>query len=126
MILMLALALGSPLAGAKKKRKKRHGQSWDSSVTLTRAADQQFAGVVGSKLDACRASRVVTLYYTDPSTGQTQPLSVQRTDGLGHYQVDLPTPPYAGGYQAIVDEQQVRAMKATQTCKGAASSVLPV
>jgi hypothetical protein len=124
LILVLALVLGSPLAGAKKKHKKAKG--WASTVTLTHLAAPQFAGVVGSKLDACRDSRVVTLYYTDPNTGQTQPLSVQRTDGHGRYQVDLTTPAYAGTYQAIVDERKIRAMKAPQICKGVSSSVSPI
>ena len=124
LIAVLALGLGAAAAGAKKKHKKI--RTWGSSVTLTRSADQQFTGVVGSKLKACRNSRVITVYYTDPNTGQTQPVSVQRTDSKGHYRVDLPTPPYAGGYQAIVDKQRVRAMKAKQTCKGATSTALTV
>ena len=126
-VVALVLAVGGTAAGAKKKHKKKHkGTSWDSTVTLTHPAGAQFAGTVGSKLDACRDSRVVTIYYTDPNTGQTQPLSVQRTDPNGNYLVNLTTPAYAGAYQAIVEEQQVHAMKATQICKGITGSSLQV
>jgi hypothetical protein len=125
LILVLALALGTPLAGAKKKHKKK-GKSWASTVTLSHTAATQFTGVVGSKLAACRDSRVVTLYYTDPNTGQTQPLSVQRTDGKGGYQVDLTTPAYAGSYMVIVDKRKIRAMKAPQTCKGVTGTMVLV
>jgi hypothetical protein len=125
LIAALTLALGGAVAGAKKKHKKKR-KSWGSSVTLTRPAGTQFAGVVGSKLDACRNSRVVVLYYTDPSTGQTQALSVQRSDSHGRYQFVLTTPAYAGSYQVYVDTRKIRAMKAPQTCKGAWSTPLTV
>jgi hypothetical protein len=125
LILVLAVALGSPLAAAKKKHKKK-GKSWATTVTLSHTAPAQFTGAVGSKLNACLGSRVVTLYYTDPNTGQTQPLSVQRTDGQGGYQVNLTTPAYAGTYQVIVDERKIRAMKAKQTCKGVTGTMVVV
>jgi len=125
LVVALALALGAGMAGAKKK-KKHKAKKWDSTVTLTRTTDLQFTGTVGSKLAACRGERVVTLYYTDPNTGDTRPLSVQRTDDAGHYQVDLPTQAYAGGYMAIVDARQVRANKAKQTCNGVTSVSLTV
>jgi hypothetical protein len=125
LILVLALALGSPLAGAKKKHKKKV-KKWASTVTLTHTAGTQFTGVVGSKLAACRDSRVVTLYYTDPNTLQTQPLSVQRTDSKGRFQVDLTTPAYVGSYQVVVVERKIRAMKAPQICKQASSPAVTV
>jgi hypothetical protein len=95
-------------------------------VTLSHPAVTQFAGTVGSKLGACRGSRVVTLYYTDQLSGQTQPLSVQRTAGKGNFHVYLPTNAYAGTYQVVVDKRKVRAMKAKQTCKSATSASLTV
>jgi hypothetical protein len=122
LVVALALALGAGVAGAKKKKSKK----WDSTITLTHPAASQFTGVVGSKLAACRGERVVTLYYTDPNTGDTRPLSVQRTDGAGHYQVNLPTQAYAGAYMAIADVRKVRANKAKQTCKGITSVSLTV
>jgi hypothetical protein len=125
LIVALTLAVGGAVAGAKKHKKKK-AKSWSSSITLTHSSVTQFAGAVGSKLKACRGSRVVTLYYTDPNTGETRPLSVQRTDGKGNYQVNLTTPTYAGSYQAIVDARKVRAMKKKQTCKGATSASLTV
>jgi hypothetical protein len=126
LIVALTLAVGGAVAGAKKKHKKKKPKSWSSSITLTHPGGTQFAGSVGSKLRACRDSRVVTLYYTDPNTGETRPLSVQRTDGKGNYRVNLTTPAYAGSYQAIVDARKVRAMKAKQTCKSATSASVQI
>ena len=124
-VLMLAIGLLGTVAGAKKKH-KRKGMAWPSTVSLAHPSSTQFTGVVGSKLGACRGSRVVTLTYTDPNTGQTSPLSVQRTDGGGGYQVTLTTPAYAGSYQVIVAERKIRAMKAPQTCRATQSSAVPV
>jgi hypothetical protein len=124
-VAVLALGLCGAVAGAKKHRKPK-GQKWPSQVTLTHPSSTQFAGMVTSKLAACRDSRLVTLYYTDPVTLQTQPLSVQRTDKGGHYQVDLTTPAYPGTYQLQLSKERIRALKAPQTCKGALSSVAAV
>ena len=123
-VLVMVLALGGAAAGAKKKHRKGH--LWGSRMTLTHPSAAQFSGVVSSKLDACRASRVVILFYTDPVTQQTSPLSVQRTDGKGRYQVNLSTPAYAGEYQAEVLQRKIRAMKAPQTCKDAKSGAVSV
>jgi hypothetical protein len=103
LVVALTLALGVAVAGAKKKHKKKK-----------------------SKLDACRDSRVATLYYTDPNTGETRPLAVQRTDSKGNYQMALTTPAYAGSYQVIVVEQKIRAMKAPQICNAATSAAVVV
>jgi hypothetical protein len=124
-VAVFALGLLGAVAGAKKKhKKKRH--SWPSQVTLSRPSSTQFTGRVGSKLKACRGSRVVTLTYTDPSTGQTSPLSVHRTDNAGNYQVTLINPAYAGTYQVQVDQRKIRAMKARQTCRAAESTTVGV
>jgi hypothetical protein len=125
LMVALAVAVGGAVAGAKKHKKKK-AKGWSSSITLTHSGDTQFAGKVGSKLKGCRQARVVTVYYTDPNTGETRPLSVQRTDGKGKYVVSLTTPAYAGTYKAIVDASKVRAMKKKQTCKGATSQSLQV
>jgi hypothetical protein len=119
-VAVLVLGLAAPLTTAEAK-KKRKGKSWPSEITLSHPAATQFNGTVESKLDACRAQRLVTVYYTDPQTGQTLPLSVQRTDKDGRYAVSLTMPAYPGSYRAEVSEQKVRAMKAKQTCKGAQS-----
>jgi hypothetical protein len=124
-VLVMVLGLGGVAAGAKKKHKKK-GHPWDSQMTLSHPSTTQFSGVVSSKLDACRSSRVVILFYTDPNTQQTSPLSVQRTDGKGHYEVNLSTPTYAGEYQAEVLQRRIRAMKAPQTCRGAKSGAISV
>jgi hypothetical protein len=97
-----------------------------SEVTLSKVSTTQFKGVVGWKLGACHGSRVVTLFYTDPNSGQTQPLSVQRTDGNGGYQVTLTRPAFAGSYQVDVAERKIRAMKAPQTCQSATSHAVSV
>jgi hypothetical protein len=125
-LVVAALALGSlgSVAGAKKHKKK--GQKWATHVTLAHPSSTQFTGRVGSKLKACRGSRVVTVSYTDPNTGQTSPLSVQRTDNKGAYQVALTTPAYAGTYRVQVDRRKIRAMKALQTCKGAKGNTVGV
>lgn len=124
-VLVVALGLGGAAAGAKKKHKKK-GRSWASQVTLGHPATTQFSGAVGSKLDACRSSRVVTLFYTDPNTGQTSPLSVQRTDGKAKYQVVLTKDAFAGSYRVEVAERRIRAHKAPQTCKAAESPAITV
>jgi hypothetical protein len=124
-VVSLGLGLCGAVAGAKKHRKPK-GQKWPSQVTLTHPSTTQFAGKVTSKLAACRDSRLVTVYYTDPITLQTQPLSVQRTDKDGHYQVDLTTSAYPGTYQLQLSQERIRALKAPQTCKGAQSSVVAV
>src|SRR3954453_9277639 len=125
LVVVLAIGLGVAAADGKKKHKKK-AKKWPSQVTLSHPTDTQFTGVVSSKLDACRDTRLIGLYYTDAVTGQTQPLSVQRTNGKGHYQVDLPKPAYAGTYQVQLVEQRIRAMKAPQICKGAQSNVVTV
>jgi hypothetical protein len=123
-VALLVLGLAGTVAGAKKHKKK--ARKWDSQVTLTHPASTQFSGHVSSKLDACRDARLVAVYYTDPITGQTQPISVQRTDSKGNYQVNLASPAYAGTYQTQLIEQRIRAMKAPQICKGAKSATVTV
>jgi hypothetical protein len=124
-VLVVALGLGGASAGAKKKHQKK-GHPWGSQMTLSHPSTTQFSGVVSSKLDACRSSRVVVLFYTDPNTRQTSPLSVQRTDGKGRYEVNLSTPTYPGEYQAEVLKRKIRAMKAPQTCREAVSPATAV
>jgi hypothetical protein len=122
-VLAVALGLGGAGAGAKKRRK---GKSWASKVTLTHPAGNRFSGTVNSTLGACEASRVVVLFYTDPNNGRTSPLSVQRTDGKGKYQVVLVKDAFPGQYQLEVFQRRIRAMKAPQTCKSAVSPALTV
>ena len=124
-VLVVALGLGGAAAGAKKKHKKK-GKAWASQVTLGHPAATQFTGAVDSKLDACRSSRVVTLFYTDRNNGLTSPLSVQRTDGTARYQVVLPKDAFAGTYQVQVAQRKIRAHKAPQTCKAAESPAINV
>ena len=124
-VLVVALGLGGAAAGAKKKHKKK-GKAWASQVTLGHPATTQFNGAVDSKLEACRSSRVVTLFYTDPNNGLTSPLSVQRTDGRAKYQVVLPKDPFAGTYQVQVAQRKIRAHKAPQTCNAAESPAIHV
>jgi hypothetical protein len=121
-VLVVALGLGGAAAGAKKKHKKVRG--WPSKITLTHPATNQFAGKVSSKLKGCRGSRVVTLTYIDPQNGLTSPLSVQRTDGKGRYEVVLPKDAFFGTYQAQVAQRKIRALKAKQRCKAAHSSTI--
>jgi hypothetical protein len=123
-VLVVALGLGGAAAGAKKKHKK--GKPWGSQITLAKPSSTQFNGKVSSKLRACRSSRVVVLFYTDPNTGQTSPLSVQRTDGAGRYTVTLSTSAYPGTYQAAVLKRKIKAMKAPQTCRKATSPAINV
>jgi hypothetical protein len=123
-VLVLAVAVGGAVAGAKKKHKK--GKAWGSAVTLGHPSANQFAGAVGSKLAACRSSRVVILFYTDPNNRQTSPLSVQRTGGDGKYQVPLSKDAFPGEYQAEVIQRRIRAMKRPQTCRDAVSPAVLV
>ena len=128
-ILAMAIALAIGLLaspGAAKKRHRQKGTLWRSTVTLRHATPTQFSGTVGSKLAACRKARLVAIYYTDPTTGWTQPLSVQRADGDGQYRVSLAAPAYVGSYQAIIIEQRIRADHAPQRCKQAKSDPLEI
>jgi hypothetical protein len=125
-VIVLVLGLGGALATAKKKHHKKKGRAWNSEVTLTHQASTQFGGVVSSGLGGCAGSRVVTLTYTDPNTGQTSPLSVQRTDGAGHYAVTLTQDAFAGAYQVLVAERKIRARKAPQRCLAATSATITV
>jgi len=124
-VLLLVLGTGAALAGAKKKKKKKH-PTWGSQITITHPSDTEFDGTVSSKFNPCRDSRLVTLFYTDPFTAQTQPLSVQRTTSKGNYQVVLPQPAYGGSYHVEVSQQNVRHKKVTNTCKGATSPSIDV
>jgi hypothetical protein len=124
-VIALALTLGAGLAGAGK-HKKHKGKKWASKITLVHPSPTQFTGTVSSKLKPCRAQRVVTVYYTDPLTAQTLPLSVQRTNKKGHYQVDLPKPAFVGSYHAQVAKRKIRALKRKQTCKSAQSGFIAV
>jgi hypothetical protein len=121
MIAVLALGLGGALAGAKKHKKKSH--VWGSKVTLTHPSPTQLKGTVRSKLTACFKHRLVTVFYTDPSSGSTALLSVQRTDGKGRYQVNLTHPAFAGAYQAQAAKERTRALKHRQTCRVADSPI---
>jgi hypothetical protein len=122
-LLVIVLSLATGTSDAKRHKK---GHAWASGITLVNSAPTAFDGKVSSKLGACRSQRLVTIYYTDPQTGQTQPLSVQRTANDGRYQVSLTTPAYAGTYQAQVSKQRIRAQDAPQTCRGAKSAVVRI
>jgi hypothetical protein len=122
MVAILAMGLGGAVAGAKKKHKKGH--AWGSKITLTHPSPTRFGGKVDSSLAACRKHRLVNVFYTDAGSGTTTLLSVQRTDGKGRYEVDLPQAAFPGAYQAQEVKQRIRARKAPQTCKAAVSGVL--
>jgi hypothetical protein len=123
-IAVLALGLGVAVASAKKKH-KRKGHVWASKITLQHPSPTQFTGTVSSGLAACSQARLINLFFTDPS-GNTTLLSVQRTDGKGRYEVDLTQNAYPGTYQAQAAQETIRAMKARQTCKVAASNGINV
>ena len=124
LVLVLVLGTGAALAGAKKKKKKH--PSWGSQITLTHPSGTEFDGVVSSKFKPCRDSRLVTLFYSDPATGQTQPLSVQRTTSKGNYQVILPQQAYGGSYHAEVALSNARFKKVTNVCHSATSPSIDV
>jgi hypothetical protein len=125
LVTLLVVSLAGSVAGAKKKHKKK-ARKWDSQVTLTHPSSTQFTGQVSSKLAACRDARLVGVYYTDPVTGETQPISVQRTNSKGHYEVNLTSPAFPGTYHTQLIAQRIRAMKAPQICKGAQSAPVSV
>jgi hypothetical protein len=124
-VAVLALGLGGALAGAKKKHKKK-AHVWGSKVTLSHPSPTQFRGRVDSNLAACFKSRLVTVFYTDPSSGNTALLSVQRTDGKGRYQVDLTHIAFAGAYQVQAAKAKTRAKKRKQTCRVADSPIFGI
>jgi len=125
-IAVLALGLGGGLAGAKKKQKKRKGQVWGAKITLAHPSPTQFTGTVDSKLAACHSGRLVNVFYTDTSSGQTALLSVQRANGKGRYEVNLTRAAFSGVYQAQAAHERIRARKAPQTCKEAVSGIFGV
>jgi hypothetical protein len=110
----LAVTFGIPASNPANGKTR----GWASKVTLRHPTPALFVGKVSSKLAACRTARLVNLYYTDPGTGDTSLLSVQRTNKKARYRVDLVSPAYAGGYQAIVAATRVRALQRPQKCRG--------
>jgi hypothetical protein len=58
--------------------------------------------------------------------GQTLPLSVQRTDGSGRYQVTLTKDAFPGTYRVVVALRKIRARKAPQRCLDTQSSTIAV
>jgi hypothetical protein len=122
---VLALGLGGAVAGAKKKHKKK-GHVWSSKITLAHPSTTQFTGTVDSNLAACRAGRLVNVFFTDTASGSTALLSVQRADGKGRYEVNLTQPAYPGTYQAQAAQERIRALKAPQTCREATSNAIGV
>ena len=125
-ILLVACALATMLAIPATNAAKRKVRGWASKVTLTHPAPTQFVGRVSSKLRACRAGRLVSVHYTDPGTGDTSLLSVQRTGKKARYTVDLASPAYAGRYQAVIDRARVRALQRPQKCRGDQTPLLTV
>jgi hypothetical protein len=121
-VAVLALGAGGAVAGAKKKHRKGH--VWGSKITLAHPSPTRFSGKVDSSLAACRKHRLVNVFYTDPASATTTLLSVQRTDGKGRYEVDLPQAAFPGAYQGQAVKQRIRARKSPQTCKGAVSGIL--
>lgn len=99
---LLALSLAGLPAAAKKRR------GFGTHVKLSHPSDTQFAGRVSSKLKGCRKQRVVNLFYTDPATGQRQPLGVDRTNKKGRYKLDLSAPAFGGTYQTQVPKVSKR------------------
>ena len=96
---LLALALVLSLCWASAGAAKRH-RGFKTRVTLSHPSDTQFTGRVSSKLKACRKQRLVNLFYTDPTTGQTQPLAVDRTNKKGRFRMDLSKSAFGGSYYA--------------------------
>ena len=123
LVIALTFAVGGAAGAAKKQHKKRGNRT---TVSLTQASSTRFTGTVGSRLGACVGMRAVTLYYTDPNTLQTQPLSVQRTGGKGKYEVDLPRAAFTGSYHVTVDQRKVQAKGSKETCKAAQSRSIAV
>jgi hypothetical protein len=117
---LLALSLAG-LPAAAKKHKKR--DVFATRVTLTHPSDTQFAGRVSSKLEGCRKQRVVNLFYTDPATGQRQPLGVDRTNKKGRYEMDLSKPAFGGTYQTQVTKVSKRG---SLLCRAGKSNALTV
>ena len=121
--LVLAVSLSWATADASKKHKKHLG--FNTGVTVTHPSDTQFAGRVSSKLKGCRKQRLVNLFYTDPATGQTQPLAVDRTNKKGRYRMDLSKSPFGGTYYAQAPKVKKRRV---QLCRAGKSNsiVVPV
>jgi hypothetical protein len=125
-IAVLAVGLGGALAGAKKKPKKRKGHAWGAKITLEHPSPTRFTGTVDSNFAACHSGRLVNVFYTDTSSGQTALLSVQRANGKGRYEVNLTQPAFGGVYQAQAAHERIRARKAPHTCKEAVSGIFGV
>ena len=127
LVVALVVAVGAGVATAKKKKhKKKRGGAWASQVTLSLPTITHFEGTVTSRLRDCRSQRLVTVYYTEPSTGQVLPLSVQRTNSTGRYAFDLPKPAYPGAYRAVLIQERIKPKDVPQTCKGAESLAFTV
>ena len=117
----LALAFALSLCWAPAGAAKHRG--FKTKVTLSHPSDTQFAGRVSSKLKGCRKQRVVNLFYTDPVTGQRQPLGVDRTNKKGRYEMDLSRPAFGGTYQTQVPKVSKRK---SLLCRAGKSNVVTV
>jgi hypothetical protein len=117
-VVVVAVLVATPVAGAKKHKKVR---AWGSKVTLAVASSSQFKGRVSSKLKACRNQRVVNLYFDDPSGAPTVPVGVARTNKKGNYVISVAAPAFSGTYHAELNARKIRAMKRPQKCKAATS-----
>jgi hypothetical protein len=115
--LALALALALSLCWATVGAAKKH-RGIKTSVTLKHPSDTQFSGSVKSRLSGCRKQRLVNLYYIDPTTGQTQPLAVDRTNKKGKYRMDLSKSPFGGKYYAQAPKVKKRGV---QQCRAGKS-----
>ena len=124
-VLVVALGLGGA-AGGREEEAQEEGQRPGTPGDPGSPSSNQFTGAVGSKLEACRSSRVVTLFYTDPNNGlDLTPLGAAHRR-QGRLQGGLPSDAFAGTYQVQVAQQTIRAHKAPQTCKAAESPAIGV
>ena len=101
------------------------GHSWGSKITLRHPSATVFRGKVDAGLAAWFEGRLVNVFFTD-SSGNIALLSVRRADGKGRYEVGLTQAAYPGIYQAQAAKEPIRAKKAPQTCKSAASPIFGV
>lgn len=121
LVLGLALVLSVCWAPAAASKKKHRGIK--TSVTLKHPSDSEFTGSVKSRLSGCRKQRLVNLNYTDPTTGQTQPLAVDRTNKKGKFRMDLSKAAFGGTYRAQAPKVKKRG---TQLCRAGKSKGIVV
>jgi hypothetical protein len=119
------LVMGGP-AVAKKKKRKKHPQTFDTNATLVFVGGAFFNGDVTSKLTECEQGRLLTLTYFDPTGAPATPIAVDKTNSKGRATFDLSPFAYPGTYQLTVAADKHKDNGVVNTCRATQSAKVAV